>query len=236
MSSGVSDAFYVGYRRRTLLGLLRLPAMQGVTAASLGVRPSGAAHSSLSRWFLASVVIPDECDGINHRTIAQLLTTIAGWYDGLMRETEKIGPPWELELTREDGRLVEVVIRATGDGELGTDAIREATNAALTKLRRRLVRPGTSSLVALRRSYEESSGKMTPQYLARLAVSYAEVASHGRAVMPVLSRAIDGNPATIKGHVLKAREEGYLTPATQGKEGGEVTDKAREVLGLLPST
>lgn len=154
-----------------------------------------------------------------------------------MRETEKVGPPWELELIREDGRLVEVVIRATDDGELGSDAIREATSAALAKLRRqRPMEAGTAALTALQRAYEAAAGRMTPGYLAQLAVSYAEVSTQGRAVIPVLSRAIDGNPATVKGHVVKAREGGYLTSTTPGKEGGEATDKAREVLGLLPST
>jgi hypothetical protein len=146
-----------------------------------------------------------------------------------MRETEKIGPPWELELTRDDGRLVEVTIRATGNGELGFDAVREAMNALLGRLRRDRPMVGRS-MVLLRELYKASGGKMTPEYLAQLAVSYAEVAATGRAVIPALASAIGGNPATVKGHVVKAREEGYLTKTTPGKEGGEATDKAREVL------
>jgi hypothetical protein len=154
-----------------------------------------------------------------------------------VRETEKIGPPWEMEFTREDGRIVEVVIRATGDGELGSDAIREATSAAITTLRRGQGRLASGrSLYKLGRAYESAGGKMTPEYLAQLAISYGEAAAEGRAVMPVLAAAIGGNPATVKGHVLKAREEGYLTKATPGKEGGEATDKARRVLGLLTSS
>lgn len=147
-----------------------------------------------------------------------------------MRQTEKIGPPWEMELTREDGRLVEIAIRAAGGAELGIDAVREATNTVLAKLRQE--RPSTmgGSLLVLREIYKAVGGKMAPEYLAQLAVTYSEIAATGRAVIPVLAAAIGGNPATVKGHVVKARDEGYLTKTTPGKEGGEATDKAREVL------
>jgi hypothetical protein len=151
-----------------------------------------------------------------------------------MRETEKIGPPWEIELTRDDGRIVEIKIKATGAEELSLDAVREATNAVLSKMR---LEPGSDmartiarSLFMLDQIYKHAGGKLTPEYLAQLAVTYSDVAATGSAVIPALARAIDGKPATVKGHVVKAREEGYLTKTTPGKEGGDATDKAREVL------
>lgn len=135
-----------------------------------------------------------------------------------------------MDLTRENGRLVEVVIKATGDDALGYDAIREATNTLLNSIRRERVLGGPARLAALRHAYEAAGGKLTPEYLAQLAVAYEKVATTGRAVIPALAAAIGGNPATVKGHVLKAREENYLTPTTPGKEGGEATDKARELI------
>jgi hypothetical protein len=178
------------------------------------------------------VVIADDMTIAYCRTIAQLVrcVTVVICYDGGMRETETVGPPWELELTREDGRLVEVVIRATGD-ELGFNAIREATDAVLSKLRRERPTPvGPSVLGPLRRAHQAADGKMTPEYLAQLAVTYSELAARGRAVMPALSNAIDRPAATVKGHVMKAREQGYLTDATVGREGGEPTAKALDLV------
>jgi hypothetical protein len=61
----------------------------------------------------------------------------------------------------------------------------------------------------MREAYEASGGKMRPEYLAHLAVEYAEVAARGgRAVMPALAAAIDGKTPTVKGHVMKTRQEG----------------------------
>ena len=39
---------------------------------------------------------------------------------------------------------------------------------------------------------------------------------------------------TVKGHIMRARREGYLSEAIQGREGGEITAKARELLNGLP--
>jgi len=147
-----------------------------------------------------------------------------------MREVEKIGPPWELELVRDGGRLVEVVIRATGGAELGRDAIREATSALMTRMAHSDRPIGGGSAVLAREMLKSSGGKISPEYLATLAMAYEECARGGRAVIPALAEAIGGNPATVKGHVMRAREDGYLTKATPGREGGEATDKAREAL------
>ena len=48
--------------------------------------------------------------------------------------------------------------------------------------------------------------------------------------MPALAAPIDGKTPTVKGHVMKARQEGYLTDTTFGKEGGEPTQKALDLV------
>ncbi|MGY4650017.1 hypothetical protein [Mycobacterium sp. URHB0021] len=152
-----------------------------------------------------------------------------------MRETEKIGPPWEVQLVRDGGRLVELTIKSIGAAELGHDEIREATNAALAKLKR--TRPYTTSVIftqesteSLRKAYELADGRMTPEYLANLAVSYEEIAAKTRNVITILADIIGKPAATVKRHVSQAREKGYLTAATAGREGGQATSKAHDLV------
>lgn len=158
-----------------------------------------------------------------------------------MRETETISQPYEALVTRQDGELVEVTIRAVGDGvALDYDTFSAAVRAIQERLRRdeshakmQSRRADSVVLRGLREAYGDGHGRMTPEYLANLARAYADGSKGSKSVVPLLAAAIDKPSATVKGHVVKARQEGYLSEAEAGRSGGELTDKAREVLGML---
>ncbi|WP_234021667.1 hypothetical protein [Streptomyces sp. 351MFTsu5.1] len=70
-------------------------------------------------------------------------------------------------------------------------------------------------------------------YLAMLAATYKTMADMGApAPVPWLARLIDRRPETVKDHLKRARREGYLTTVA-GKAGGELTDKATEMLAAF---
>ncbi|MBY6304533.1 hypothetical protein [Streptomyces clavuligerus] len=67
-------------------------------------------------------------------------------------------------------------------------------------------------------------------YLAVLASVYKAVSDTGAAApVPWLARRVNRSTETVKGHLKQARRDGYLTTVA-GKAGGELTDKATEVL------
>jgi hypothetical protein len=156
-----------------------------------------------------------------------------------MDDKETLRPPWEVDLVRKDGKVRAVTIRAAGEAEeLDYDSLREASSALLSRLRTTSAayapadaRIGRSTnLEQLRQAYGDANGRMTPDYLAQLATAYEELAGKGRAVIPSLAFAIGKPAATVKRHVMRARQEGLLTPGEIGKEGGTTTDRARELV------
>lgn len=158
---------------------------------------------------------------------------------------KQLNEPFVIETGEADGQLVQITIRAVEGGKLGYEEIREATRQILEYARREH-RPSIESRLnpdlrresvrQLRAAYESGQGRVTDEYLARLAVVYAELAPEGRSVSVRLGMAIGKPVQTVKGHIMRARREGFLTEAVEGREGGEATDKAREVLGMLPRT
>lgn len=148
---------------------------------------------------------------------------------------ETISKPYEVQMGRQDDRLVEITIRAVGDtGELGYDEIREATRSILDYARREH-RPAlgprldSEAVRVMVTAYNEGHGRVTDEYLARLAVAYAELAPKGRNVSMGLAMALGKPVPTVKGHIMRARREGFLTDAIEGREGGEPTAKALEL-------
>jgi len=70
-------------------------------------------------------------------------------------------------------------------------------------------------------------------YLAMLASTYKTMADLGaQAPVPWLARLIGRRPETVKDHLKRARREGYLTTVA-GKAGGELTEKATQVLAAF---
>lgn len=181
------------------------------------------------------------------------------WLDGRMtRTTETVNPlPYEVELVREDERVVEVTVRAVEGAELTYMHVRSAMQAVLDLLprysteqqQRRLrvqhernahvhgmLRSGELRLPpreteALLNAYARADGRVTDDYLAHLAVAYAAAALEHRDVSQKLSEALGRPLQTIKGHVMRARKEGFLTATVEGREGGEATDKALALAG-----
>lgn len=141
---------------------------------------------------------------------------------------------------------MEVSIKAVGTGnELDLDTIREASRSLLEHFRREQFqasrRGGNESdaLKALAREYKRGNGRVTDLYLAYLAVAYEELAADGRNITTTLSEAIGDGTAipvpTVRTHIARARKRNFLSNAPQqGKEGGEATEDARQVIADRP--
>ena len=155
-------------------------------------------------------------------------------------EIETIAKPFEVQLGREGDRIVQITIRAADGSELGSEEIRDAIRQILDYTRRQLkpaAQPATSepdseateTLVRIARADE---GRVTDQYLAALAIAYGELAPRGRNVSVRLAALVDKNLQTVKGHLVRARQEGFLTPSREGREGGKPTEKALQTIKL----
>ncbi|GAA2556163.1 hypothetical protein GCM10010409_34490 [Mycolicibacterium diernhoferi] len=162
--------------------------------------------------------------------------------------------PYRVQLVHDaDDRLVGVNISAAEDGELDHDMIREATRALSDHMRRermqslprvtsittRVTRGDTpASVRAAVEAHRAGDGLMTPAYLSRLAVAYEELVGGGYNAAHQLAAALgkDGEPMplpTVRTHIKRARDDGYLSPTTRGREGGEATEKARTTIADL---
>ncbi len=153
--------------------------------------------------------------------------------------------PYRVQLVHDDeGRVVGANIRVEDGGELDYDTVRVATNELTNHFRRRQFQarndrrsPAPEVLRKLRQTYGAGAGKVTDDYLAMVAASYAELRDNAVTdIAGTIAGALggpDGPPAplpTVRTHIKRARGEGWLTPAQQGKADGELTEKAREHL------
>lgn len=168
--------------------------------------------------------------------------------DGI--RTTDLVKPYRVQLLHDQkDRLVGVNIRAAEGGELDQDMIREAMRSLSEHARRerfqsrptistRISRGGIpDSVREAAAAYKAGDGRMTAEYLSRLAVAYEELVSGGHNAAHRLAIALGTDEPiplpTIRTHIKRAREGGYLSQTTRGKEGGEATDKAREVIANL---
>ena len=156
-------------------------------------------------------------------------------------EIETLNAPYVIEKGEVDGRVVQVTIRAVEGGSLGYDEVREATRQILEHFRRTQSHTVEPSLLArseqaanaldeLVSAYRKDRGRITDEYLARLATAYEALVPEGRGVSTALADALDKPVPTVKGHIMRARRAGYLNEAIEGREGGEATASARELL------
>ncbi|WP_373198746.1 hypothetical protein [Mycobacterium marinum] len=150
-------------------------------------------------------------------------------------------PKADIEMGYEGDRLVQITIRPTTDDDDGQLSYEELVYAARqiqdfaryehrapTMMRSRARSNALQAMVA---AYNDADGKVTDEYLARLAVAYEELAPQRRDVSSALADALGKPVQTIKTHIARARnEKGFLTNAVGGKGGGEATDKARQVI------
>ncbi len=160
-------------------------------------------------------------------------------------EFTKLNEPYEVVEGRENGRLVQISIRAVGENaELGYDEIREATRSILDHARREHIRGRTpqgptgrrdsEALSQMAEAYSRGGGKVTDEYLAALAVAYEEAVAEGKIVVGLLSSALGDRPIpTIKGHIMRARQKGFLSATVPGKEGGEASEEARKLVAKM---
>ena len=159
---------------------------------------------------------------------------------GMAAHTETLSDPWRIDVTRDGDRLVEVKITANPGYELDPDNLRAAWHRLTQHLRmqdeyvqrRSALGPLEGPLASLRAAWEQAGGEITPTYLAALAVAYEHVHAepgHG-SIMVTLGEVIGRPPGTVKGHVVRARKEGYLSPVGPGQSGGDATVKARDLV------
>lgn len=149
-------------------------------------------------------------------------------------------PVADIALGYDGERLVQITITTTSDdedGQLGYDellyAARQIQDLARREYRVPLAqrsRIGVEAVQQMVDAYTKANGRITDDYLARLALAYAQLAPRRRDVSTALADALDKPVPTVKGHIMRARREGFLTEAVDGKEGGEATPKTREVI------
>lgn len=87
---------------------------------------------------------------------------------------------------------------------------------------------------ALLDAHDVAEGRVTDVYLARLALAYEIAARDHRDVSARLAAALNRPLQTVKGHLVRARKEGLLSPAPEGREGGVATPKAKDIIVSTP--
>lgn len=176
----------------------------------------------------------------------------------MIRTTEQINPvPYEVELVRDGDRVVEINIRAVPGAELTHTEVRGALQAAMRRVphgrdmrigaahRRRLADRQAEvieelglpkgEMRQLLDAYQLAEGRITESYLARLALAYEIAARDHRDVSLRIAAALNRPLQTVKGHLVRARKEGFLSPPVgEGREGGVATDKAKDVIVSTP--
>jgi len=178
----------------------------------------------------------------------------------MTRTTEQINPvPYEIDLVRDGEKVVEINIRAVPGAELTHMEVRGAMQAALRRVPRgRELRGGPHAhgrrrlfdrqaalieeldlplheMRQLLDAYDVAEGRITEVYLARLALAYEVAARDHRDVSLRIAAALNRPLQTVKGHLVRARKEGFLSPSTvEGREGGEATSKAKDIIVSTP--
>jgi hypothetical protein len=152
-------------------------------------------------------------------------------------------PKADIEMGYEGDRLVQITIRPTtddDDGQLTYEelvyAARQIQDFARHEYRMPAVtrsRTTPDAVQAMVNAYNEGAGRVSDEYLAHLAVAYGDLAPERRDVSTALAVALGKPVQTIKGHIMRARREGFLTEAAEGREGGEATGKARKLIASL---
>ncbi|ORJ97763.1 hypothetical protein [Prescottella equi] len=162
-------------------------------------------------------------------------------------EIKTLSAPFVIETGEVDGQIVQVSIRAMEGSALGYNEVREATKQILNHFRRteiHTVEPfdleyvdpyahseeAAQALQGLVAAYNNGKGRVSDEYLARLAAAYELLVPEGRGVSTALAEALGKPVPTVKGHIMRARRAGYLSEAIEGREGGEATASARDLL------
>ncbi|UNQ33895.1 hypothetical protein [Prescottella equi] len=161
---------------------------------------------------------------------------------------EPLNAPYVIEKGEVDGQVVQLTIRAVEGAVLGYDEVREATKRILEHFRPTVSdtvsspldlflakmsvssEEGEDALDRLVAADAKAKGRISDEYLARLSVAYEALAPVGRGVSAALAGVLGKPLPTVKGHIMRARREGYLSEAIEGREGGEATASARELL------
>ena len=117
------------------------------------------------------------------------------------------------------------LVRGVSWGDLQRQARRELQSLVLAPswARRTRLRP---------RGKHEKQVQVTLSALASLAAEYLEAIPGGRPIATLAARR-DGDRKRISNLIERARAEDLLTRPAQGRAGGALTDKAKEILDAL---
>ncbi|MER8043475.1 hypothetical protein [Streptomyces sp. NPDC094032] len=157
---------------------------------------------------------------------------------------QRIGS-WDVTMYRPAGHIdtggpLEIEITPAPDGDpqeiargITSTVLRQINTAAPTSEKAKKSnrdKIAAAEIYALARVLQDLPGRLTDEYLAVLSSLYVRAVDLGhRAPVPLLEELTDTKQATLKGHLRAARQRGFLTKV-EGKAGGQLTDKAIEML------
>ncbi|MFJ5020772.1 hypothetical protein [Streptomyces goshikiensis] len=161
---------------------------------------------------------------------------------------QRIGP-WQVTTFRPHGFMAggprEIHIEPAEDGDpqeiargISSTVLRQisTTTPGQDLARQRAQSAQETALGGLSAALSRMPKGVSDEYLAVLSAFYVRVVEIGtRAPVQDLEGITGTKQATLKGHLRAARQRGFLTKV-EGKAGGQLTDKAHEVLkGIKPS-
>jgi hypothetical protein len=187
-------------------------------------------------------------------TVDMIEQTDSGTVRALVRWGSAPGVSYVLEVMP-DGRLIEFCARADAAGEVSARGLRKAPlgrmQAAVRSevaevvegwrwsARKRNVRASLmEDIEALARDFLErerpgAAGRDDAHYAAIAAMYLDVLADPQRGTTPVLkilAERLGKSPKTVRNYLFEARERSLLTSLGRGRAGGQLTDKAKEIL------
>lgn len=151
-------------------------------------------------------------------------------------DTLNPGVQIDVETRAEDGLPVAVTLRAHSGLHMTPELLAVATTRAAAQLRVLLSERESAAWHATTGQHVRAElrsvwqGRVTDVYLATLAWAYVEVRKCDFVhIIPTLAGMLERSPNTIKMHVVRARDRGFLTGET-GKTSGKLTARARRIL------
>ncbi|MFE4912814.1 hypothetical protein ACFRCX_14920 [Streptomyces sp. NPDC056652] len=152
--------------------------------------------------------------------------------------TQRIGP-WAVTMYRPIGFAAggpqEIRVEPAGDADpqeiargISSTVLRQIVTATPGELARQASEE--PALDDLSDTLRQMPRGLSDEYLAFLSAVYVRVVEVGqRAPIQDLEQVTGTKQATLKGHLRAARQRGFLTKV-EGKAGGQLTDKAHNVL------
>ncbi|MET9565729.1 MULTISPECIES: hypothetical protein [Streptomyces] len=174
-------------------------------------------------------------DGPPPRAGIEIHRRIGSWKVTMWRPADSVGGgPQEIRIEpHEDGDPQEIArgLSSTVLRQIDTRSFVEMLDTAPTGIDQAV----EEEAGLLRGWLADAPRGVTDRYLAMLSAVYVRVVEIGeRAPIQALEEITNTKQATLKGHLRAARKRGFLTKV-EGKAGGQLTEKADEVLRGMKS-